>query len=111
MGAKYFILNVEELATLYHFPSMLIASPLLKRTEVKKSDAPVQLPLEAIDATRNYAEELRKQLVNLELDNDYYEKKYAKYRTSTGEPISVTPPKAQSNAQQSSVPENLPIQQ
>lgn len=111
MGAKYFILNVEELATLYHFPSILITSPLLKRTEVKKSDAPVQLPIEAIDITRNYEEQLRKQLVNLELDNDYYEKKYAKYRTSTGEPISVTPPKAQSKAQQSSVPENLPIQQ
>jgi hypothetical protein len=42
-----FILNVEELATLYHFPSK-VQSPasLLPRVEAKKGEAPLELPVE-----------------------------------------------------------------
>ncbi len=42
-----FILNVEELATLYHFPSRtLTPSSLLSRVEFKKGEAPYELPVE-----------------------------------------------------------------
>ncbi len=42
-----FILNVEELATLYHFPSRtLTPSSLLPRIESKKGEAPYELPVE-----------------------------------------------------------------
>lgn len=40
------ILNIEELATLYHFPAYTVKAPLLKRTEAKKGEPPAALPLE-----------------------------------------------------------------
>ncbi len=42
-----FILNVEELATIYHFPSKILtpASPV-PRVEAKKGEAPLELPVE-----------------------------------------------------------------
>lgn len=40
-----FILNAEELATLFHFPiSTAVKSPLLKRVEAKKAEPPINLP-------------------------------------------------------------------
>lgn len=39
-------LTAEELATLYHFPSMNVKSSALNRVEAKKSGAPVNLPFE-----------------------------------------------------------------
>lgn len=44
-GHKFFILNIEELATLWHFPSRFIKAPLLQRTESKKAEPPSSLPL------------------------------------------------------------------
>lgn len=42
-----FVLNTEELATLYHFPSQKIApTPSLVRIETKKGEAPLDLPVE-----------------------------------------------------------------
>lgn len=83
-GHSYFILNIEELATLWHFPSKFIKAPLLQRTESKKSEAPFSLPLmpEGED-TGPSKDDLRKQLEtplsdNINLDNKYFEKKYAK---------------------------------
>ena len=46
-GMKSFILNSEELATLYHFPAFTIKAPLLKRTESKKGEPPSFLPLDS----------------------------------------------------------------
>ncbi len=43
-GAKPFILNIEELATLYHFPDLNIKTPMLKITESKRSEPPSRLP-------------------------------------------------------------------
>ena len=40
------ILNTEELATVYHFPVMTVKTPFVKRTESKKSEPPVSLPIE-----------------------------------------------------------------
>lgn len=44
MGAPPYILNVEELATIYHFPSMLINAPLIQKVESRKVEPPFRLP-------------------------------------------------------------------
>ena len=42
-----FILNTEELASLYHFPSRAVApAPTVPRVEAKKGEAPPELPVE-----------------------------------------------------------------
>jgi len=43
-GAKPYILNIEELASLFHFPVSEVRTPLLKKTEAKRSRAPISLP-------------------------------------------------------------------
>jgi len=43
--SKPFVLNVEELATLYHLPGSTVATPNLKRIPSKKSEAPSNLPI------------------------------------------------------------------
>ncbi|HEY4489649.1 MAG TPA: hypothetical protein VJC12_00125 [Candidatus Paceibacterota bacterium] len=40
-----FILNVEELATIYHFPGQVAPTPTLQRIPSKKSEPPANLPL------------------------------------------------------------------
>ncbi|MEK7532100.1 MAG: hypothetical protein AAB579_00635 [Patescibacteria group bacterium] len=45
-GLFEFILNTEELATLWHFPVMTVKTPLLKRLEAKRSQPPSYLPTE-----------------------------------------------------------------
>lgn len=45
-GATPYILNVEELATLFHFPMMDIKAPLVSKTEAKRSEPPAKLPTE-----------------------------------------------------------------
>lgn len=43
-GADKFILNVEELASLWHFPQVLIKAPLIKKVESRKVEPPFALP-------------------------------------------------------------------
>lgn len=43
---KKFILNSEELATIFHFPSSAVSTPTLKRIQSKKSEAPANLPIQ-----------------------------------------------------------------
>lgn len=43
-GADRFVLNVEELASLWHFPQVLIKAPLLKKVESRKVEPPFALP-------------------------------------------------------------------
>lgn len=40
-----FILNIEELATIYHLPDIGVKSPLLPRVEAKKGGPPSELPI------------------------------------------------------------------
>jgi hypothetical protein len=45
-GHKPFILNIEELATIFHFPlSETVKAPQLTKTEIKKGEAPINLPV------------------------------------------------------------------
>ncbi len=43
---KVSVLNTEELATLYHFPSVVVEAPLLRRLGAKKGEPPASLPVE-----------------------------------------------------------------
>ena len=42
---KPFILNTEEIATIYHFPGGVSETPTLRRIEFKKSEPPPDLPI------------------------------------------------------------------
>lgn len=44
-GGPRYILNTEELATLWHFPVMTVKAPLVKKTEAKKAEPPRGLPI------------------------------------------------------------------
>lgn len=46
-GQKKLILNIEELASVYHFPVIDVKAPLVKKTESKKGEPPVSLPVAA----------------------------------------------------------------
>ncbi len=45
-GNYPFILNIEELATVYHFPNMTVKAPLVKKVESKRSEPPAALPVD-----------------------------------------------------------------
>lgn len=45
LPARSFILNIEELATIYHLPDIGVRSPLLPRVEAKKGEPPAGLPV------------------------------------------------------------------
>ncbi len=42
--SKYYILNTEELATVFHFPSIVVQAPMLRRVETRKGEPPAGLP-------------------------------------------------------------------
>jgi len=45
-GWGHSTLNIEELATLWHFPMMDIRTPMLKKTQTRKVESPFALPVE-----------------------------------------------------------------
>lgn len=51
MGSSGIILNTEELATLYHFPTEVVKAPMVSRTQSKRASAPVSLPIEGAPRT------------------------------------------------------------
>lgn len=44
-GRSTFILNVEELASLYHFPVITVKAPLVQKTDMRKGEPPSRLPV------------------------------------------------------------------
>jgi hypothetical protein len=42
---KGYVLNIEELATLFHFPSSSVVAPMTPRLEIKKGVPPMDLPI------------------------------------------------------------------
>ncbi len=45
LGGATFILNTEELATVFHMPDMSVMAPALHKVEAKKGGAPANLPV------------------------------------------------------------------
>ena len=45
VGGSSFVLNVEELASVWHFPQILVKAPMIKKVESKKVEPPFELPL------------------------------------------------------------------
>ncbi len=43
---KFSMFNIEELATMYHYPSSIVEAPMLRRVEAKKGEPPPSLPVE-----------------------------------------------------------------
>lgn len=43
--SKFYVLNTEELATIYHFPGRVAETPTFARVEAKKSEPPASLPI------------------------------------------------------------------
>ena len=41
-----FILNIEELATIWHFPLPLVKTPLIQKANIKRGEPPINLPVE-----------------------------------------------------------------
>ena len=41
-----YLLNVEELATIFHFPGQIVKAPIMPRVETRKAPAPAGLPIE-----------------------------------------------------------------
>ena len=44
--SKPFVFNIEELATVYHYPGLMVKAPLVPKVEAKKGEPPVGLPIE-----------------------------------------------------------------
>lgn len=42
---KDFVLNIEELATIYHYPILIVETPTMRRVETKKAEPPISLPI------------------------------------------------------------------
>ena len=50
-GRQGYVLNIEELASLWHFPVMEVQAPSVQKVDAKKAQAPIDLPLEMPRAT------------------------------------------------------------
>ncbi|OGH71526.1 MAG: hypothetical protein A2921_02420 [Candidatus Magasanikbacteria bacterium RIFCSPLOWO2_01_FULL_43_20b] len=48
-GAHQFILNIEELATIWHFPMSHVKTPLVQKAGTKRAEPPSGLPVETIN--------------------------------------------------------------
>lgn len=111
VGYKTFILNTEELASLWHFPGIEVKTPLLHRTDTKKSTPPSSLPISDNDDT-DVTQSLKSQLYktpdfNVDLDNNYFEDRFAKNKNQT---VSIQPQiNNQIAEKKGEPPSNLPI--
>ncbi|MDH4330733.1 MAG: hypothetical protein OEV93_04240 [Candidatus Moranbacteria bacterium] len=45
-SGNQFILNTEELATVFHFPDMSVSTPAVKKVSTKRGSAPANLPIQ-----------------------------------------------------------------
>lgn len=51
IGATPVFLNVEELATVWHFPTITMKAPLVKKSESKRAEPPSGLPITFLEET------------------------------------------------------------
>jgi hypothetical protein len=128
-GAGEFYLSTEELATLYHFPSTEVKTPMLPRAMIKRSQPPTILPtvleeeatiknnLNAVEKANDIGDNDKTSISNLshqdifrivnslpgyDFDNDYYEERFA--IKSKDEKTVAT-----ANKEKFNPPDNLPI--
>ena len=106
--SREFFLGTEELATIYHFPTITVKAPLLKKAESKKAEAPTTLPLEEVRQSEFFKTEQSEQGTNesapseepdytiaeslpgYDFDNDYFEDRFKKDKTTIKTPSPVT---------------------
>jgi hypothetical protein len=75
VGKTPFILNIEELATLWHFPMSHVKTPLVMKAEGKRAEPPSTLPVESIlaptvgKAIDNVAEKGEERTVGYQTDS------------------------------------------
>jgi hypothetical protein len=50
-GAPEYLMNIEELATVWHFPMLTVKAPLLAKTESRRAQPPTSLPVERSEST------------------------------------------------------------
>lgn len=48
VGKPTFVMNIEELATLWHFPTAAVHAPLISRTDARRAVPPSGLPVERV---------------------------------------------------------------
>lgn len=101
IGRSPYILNTEELATIWHFPAKDIKAPLLQKTETKKAEPPAALPIPVnVGMESEVKEELKNQLhsdrpiFKFNLDDKHYEQRFAKPGASLPSPSSKGEPPA-----------------
>jgi hypothetical protein len=91
IGTKARPMCTEELASLWHFPSMYVKAPLMKKTDFTKVAAPVGLPTKGIEAAPEPVAPLQEKLAaeepveeatsiepSFDYDSDDFEKQFAK---------------------------------
>ncbi|MDD4289706.1 MAG: hypothetical protein PHH83_00325 [Patescibacteria group bacterium] len=91
--SKSLFLSTEELATLYHFPTITVKAPMIRTTTTKTVEPPSDLPLESqiesgfvknniIDEKLKNNEPITlkdlQEPVNIDMDNKRFEAKFAK---------------------------------
>lgn len=82
-----YILSVEELATLWHFPYIEVKAPLVKTIAAKRGSAPIGLPLE--ESKPHTVDDIKVALPTdeagpepvIDYDNDYFEERFAVDKT------------------------------
>lgn len=124
-GSSEFMLSTEELATLYHFPTITVKAPLLKKAEAKKAEPPTALPYEPVEGKKYFrpkVEEtiflegkkkieptpkkadhiIKETLPGYDFDSDYFEERFAKDKGTVKTPSPAV-------EKESEAPSNLPI--
>ncbi|MBI4713990.1 hypothetical protein HY771_02285 [Candidatus Uhrbacteria bacterium] len=107
IGANPSFLNVEEIASLWHFPTISFKAPLVKKAEARRAEPPVGLPITFEEDTFAVGkEEEEKEVMEEKEEKEVMEEKEEKFDTiGTAEvPIVKSPTKTNDF-----VPPNLPI--
>ena len=126
-GSAEFYLSTEELATIYHFPTITVKAPLVQKVGWRKSKPPTSLPRHA-EPERSYfrapAEEeelptetklpivepaedytITETLPGYDFNNDFFEDKFKKVK----EPKAAAEAQPQTEKLKSTTPDNLPF--